>query len=125
MGALLLPPPFWLGAVPPTFLWLLPFVLCWAVADWLLTIVRAAGTGEILGRERYGIVGGAPSLIAVLPRTLGLITLALVWEMQGGYDAAPWLLGAVGLLSAASFLLALQKPDQSRILSGHIRFRSV
>jgi len=113
MGALLLLPLalFWLGAVPPTFLWLLPFVLCWAVADGLLTIVRAAGTAEILGREGYGVVSGALSLIAVLPRTLGPITLALIWEAQGGYGAVPWLLGAVGLLGAASFVLALRKRD--------------
>jgi len=110
MGAMLLLPLalFWLGAAPPAFLWLLPFVLFWAVADGLLTIVRAAGTAEILGREGYGAVTGALTLVAVLPRTLGPITLALVWQSQGGYGAVPWLLGAVGLLGAASFLLALR-----------------
>ena len=110
LGAMLLLPfaLFWLGAVPAGFVWLLPFVLAWAVADGLLTIVRAAGTAEILGREGYGAVTGAISLIGVLPRTMGPITIALIWQAQGGYGAIPWLLGGVALLGAASFLLALR-----------------
>ncbi len=110
MGAMLLLPMalLWLGSAPASFVWLLPFVLCWAVADGLLTIVRAAGTAEILGREGYGAVTGALSLIAVLPRTLGPITVALIWQADGGYGAVPWILAAVGFLGAASFLLALR-----------------
>lgn len=110
LGAMLLLPfaLFWLGAVPAGFVWLLPFVLAWAVADGLLTIVRAAGTAEILGREGYGAVTGALSLIGVVPRTVAPITIALIWQAQGGYGAIPWLLGGVALLGAASFLLALR-----------------
>jgi len=110
LGAMLLLPfgLFWLGAAPSSFAWLLPFVFAWAIADGLLTIVRAAGTAEILGREGYGAVTGALTLIAVLPRTAGPITLALVWQAGGGYAAVPWLLGGVALLGAASFLLAVR-----------------
>ena len=110
LGAMLLLPVAlaWLGGAPAAFVWLLPFVFCWAVADGLLTIVRAAGTAEILGREGYGAVTGALSLIAVLPRTLGPITVALIWEAQGGYASVPWILAAVGVLGAASFILALR-----------------
>ncbi len=110
MGAMLLLPIalLWMAGAPAAFLWLLPFVLFWAVADGLLTIVRAAGTAEILGREGYGAVTGALTLIAVLPRTLGPITLALIWEADGGYGAVPWVLAGVGFLGAASFLLALR-----------------
>ena len=110
MGAMLLLPLalLWLGGAPAAFLWLLPFVFCWAVADGLLTIVRAAGTAEILGREGYGAVTGALTLIGVLPRTLAPITLALLWQAQGGYGAVPWVLAGVALLGAACFLLALR-----------------
>jgi hypothetical protein len=110
MGAMLLLPIalLWLAGAPAAFLWLLPFVFFWAVADGLLTIVRAAGTAEILGREGYGAVTGALTLIAVLPRTLGPITLALIWQADGGYGAVPWVLAGVGFLGAASFLLALR-----------------
>lgn len=110
MGAMLLLPLalLWLAGAPATFIWLLPFVFFWAVADGLLTIVRAAGTAEILGRDGYGAVTGALSLIAVLPRTLGPITLALIWQSNGGYGAVPWILAGVGFLGAASFLLALR-----------------
>lgn len=110
MGAMLLLPIalLWLAGAPAAFIWLLPFVFFWAVADGLLTIVRAAGTAEILGREGYGAVTGALTLIAVLPRTLGPITLALIWQADGGYGAVPWVLAGVGFLGAASFLLALR-----------------
>jgi hypothetical protein len=110
LGAMLLLPIalLWLAGAPAAFLWLLPFVFFWAVADGLLTIVRAAGTAEILGREGYGAVTGALTLIAVLPRTLGPITLALIWQANGGYGAVPWVLAGVGFLGAASFLLALR-----------------
>ena len=110
MGAMLLLPLalLWLAGAPAAFWWLVPFIFFWAVADGLLTIVRAAGTAEILGREGYGAVTGALSLIAVLPRTLGPITLALIWQADGGYGAVPWVLAGVGLLGAASFSLALR-----------------
>ncbi len=113
LGAMLLLPLalLWLGGAPAAFIWLLPFVFFWAVADGLLTIVRAAGTAEILGREGYGAVTGALTLIAVLPRTLGPITLALIWQADGGYGAVPWLLAGVGFLGAASFVLALRDKE--------------
>ncbi|MDB5414300.1 MAG: transporter [Rubritepida sp.] len=110
LGSILLLPVamLWLAMAPPAFLWLVPFIFAWAVADGLLTIVRAAGTAEILGREGYGAVTGAISLIGVLPRTAGPVTLALVWQAQGGYGAVPWLLAGVAALGAASFLLAVR-----------------
>lgn len=82
------------------------FVGCWAVADGLLTIVRAAGTAEILGREGYGAVTGALSACAVLPRTGAPLVLALIWESAAGYGPIPWLLAAVGLVAAGGFLVA-------------------
>jgi hypothetical protein len=82
------------------------FVLAWAVADGLMTIIRAAGTAEILGREGYGAVTGALSAISVLPRTAAPLLLALLWDGMGGYGLVPWLLVAVGLLGAAGFVLA-------------------
>lgn len=96
----------WLAMAPPVFVWLLPFVACWAVADGLMTIVRAAGTAEILGREGYGAITGALSLIGVLPRTAAPFAIALVWGVGGGYGAVPWLLAGVAALGAAAFVLA-------------------
>jgi len=90
------------GSLPLTAL----FVACWAVADGLMTIVRAAGTAEILGREGYGAVTGALSAVAVLPRTGAPLLLALVWEGAGGYGAVPWILLAIGAAATAGFLIA-------------------
>lgn len=86
------------------------FVACWAVADGLMTIVRAAGTAEILGREGYGAVTGALSAVAVLPRTGAPLLLALVWDGAGGYGAVPWILAAIGAAAAAGFALAARGP---------------
>lgn len=98
-----------LAAWPDSLGLTLVFVACWAVADGLLTIVRAAGTAEILGREGYGAVTGALSAAAVLPRTGAPLLLALVWEGAGGYGPVPWLLGAVALVAAAGFVLAARQ----------------
>jgi MFS family permease len=98
----------WLALAPPVFVWLLPFVACWAVADGLMTIVRAAGTAEMLGREGYGAITGALALIGVLPRTAAPVVIALVWEASGGYGAVPWMLAGVAAFGAGAFLLAVR-----------------
>lgn len=98
-----------LAAGPASLPLTMVFVACWAVADGLLTIVRAAGTAEILGREGYGAVTGALSAAAVLPRTGAPLLLALVWEGAGGYGPMPWLLVAVALVAVVGFVLAARQ----------------
>lgn len=98
-----------LAADPASLALTILFIGAFAVADGLLTIVRAAGTAEILGREGYGAITGALSAVAVLPRTLAPLLLALVWEGAGGYGPVPWILAAVGAASAAGFLLAARR----------------
>ncbi len=98
-----------LAADPASLTLAILFIGAFAVADGLLTIVRAAGTAEILGREGYGAITGALSAVAVLPRTLAPLLLALVWDGAGGYGPVPWILAAVGAASAAGFLLAARR----------------
>ncbi len=108
------------GLVPIGMLALLPdttgltltilFVLCWGMGDGLMTIVRTAGTAEILGRQGFGAVSGALSAIAVAPRMAAPLLLALVWEGAGGYGPVPWLLAGVGLTMTGGFLLAARRP---------------
>ena len=98
-----------LAAGPASLALTILFVGAFAVADGLLTIVRAAGTAEILGREGDGAITGALSAVAVLPRTVAPLVLALVWEGAGGYGPVPWILAAVGAASAAGFLLAARR----------------
>jgi MFS family permease len=95
-----------LAAGPASLALTIAFVLAWAVADGLMTILRAAGTAEILGREGYGAVTGALSAIAVLPRTGAPLLLALLWDGMGGYGLVPWLLVAVGIAAALGFVSA-------------------
>ncbi|WP_158292294.1 MFS transporter [Paracraurococcus ruber] len=95
-----------LALAPPDLGWLVLYALCWAVADGLMTIVRAAGTAEILGREGYGAITGALSVATVLPRTAAPVLIALIWEGAGGYGPVPWLLTGLAVLGAAAFLAA-------------------
>ena len=85
-------------------------MLCWAVGDGLIVIIRATGVMEIMGRENFGAITGAMSAIAMLPRTLAPVTLALIWQSAGGYGPVPWLLLGVALLCAACFALAATAP---------------
>jgi hypothetical protein len=95
-----------LAAGPASLALTVVFVIAWAVADGLMTILRAAGTAEILGREGYGAVTGALSALAVLPRTGAPLLLALLWDGAGGYGLVPWLLVGVGVAVLAGFLMA-------------------
>jgi len=98
-----------LAAGPSDLALTIAFVVFWAVSDGLMGIVRAAGTAEILGREGYGAVTGALSAVAVLPRTLAPLALALIWDGAGGYGPVPWLLTAVALLGVAGFAVAARR----------------
>lgn len=87
------------------------FVLCFAMGDGLLTIVRSAGTAEILGREGFGAISGALSAVAVLPRTAAPLLIALVWEGAGDYGPVPWMLAGIGAAAVGGFLLAARQPS--------------
>ena len=95
-----------LALAPAEFAWLVLFILFWAIADGLMTIVRAAGVAEILGREGFGAITGALSVATVLPRTLAPVLIAWVWEGAGGYGPVPWMLAGLGALGAAAFAVA-------------------
>ncbi|WP_051212852.1 MFS transporter [Rubritepida flocculans] len=97
----------WLALAPPLFGWVLVFTLGWAVADGLLSIVRAGAPAEILGREGYGAVTGALALASAPMRAFAPVIVALAWQWSGGYDAAIWMLAAAGLLAALGFGVAL------------------
>lgn len=97
----------WLALAPPLFWLLLPFTLGWAVADGLLSIVRAGAPAEFLGREGYGAVTGALALASAPMRAFAPVLVALAWQAGGGYGMAIWLLAAVAVLAAAGFVVAV------------------
>lgn len=107
--ATLLVPVAMLALAPPHLATLLLYALAWAVADGLMTIVRAAGVAEILGREGYGAITGALSTAATLPRTAAPLALALLWEGAGGYGAVPWLLAGIGAFAATALRVAVRQ----------------
>lgn len=95
-----------LAVAPPLLGWLVLYAMLWAISDGLMTIIRAAGVAEILGREGYGSLTGALSLATMLPRTMAPAAVALLWEASCGYGPLPWLLAGIALLSAAAFVVA-------------------
>ena len=97
----------WLALAPPLFWWVLVFTFGWAVADGLLSIVRAGSPAEILGREGYGAVTGALAMASAPLRAFAPVIVALVWQWSGGYDAAIWMLAAAALLAGLGFAVAL------------------
>ncbi len=96
----------WLWWAPAMPAWLLGFVLAWAVADGLLTIVRAGAPVELLGKRGYGAITGALTASAVLPRAAAPAALALLWQWWGSYAPVPPLLAAVGVVALLAFVWA-------------------
>ena len=96
----------WLWWAPPVPLWLLGFVLCWAIADGLLTIVRAGAPVELLGKQGYGAITGALTASAVLPRAMAPAVIALIWQSSGSYAPVPPLLVVVGMVAFCAFIWA-------------------
>jgi predicted MFS family arabinose efflux permease len=85
---------------------LLAYAVLFGAGSGLLTIVRAAGTAEILGQAGYAQISGALATAAVLPRTAAPLAVALVWEAAGGYGPVPWILVGVTAVGALAFAVA-------------------
>ena len=102
-----------LAAAPSSPVLVVVFVLCWGTGDGLLTIVRTAGTAEILGRADFGAVSGALSTVAMVPRTAAPLLLALIWDGAGGYGPVPWILAGVGTAVLAGFVFAARRGEPS------------
>ena len=81
------------------------FALVFGTANGIITIVRATGIAEILGARGYGAISGAMNLVLTVPRTAAPLAIAAVWQAQGRYDAALWLLVSITAVGAVAFWL--------------------
>ncbi|MBB3898489.1 MFS transporter [Roseococcus suduntuyensis] len=97
----------WLALAPSTFGWILVFTMGWAVADGLMSIVRAGAPAEFLGREGYGAVTGALAMASAPMRAFAPLVVALAWQWGESYTPAVWMLAVVGLLALLGFVMAL------------------
>ena len=86
--------------------WLYVFVLLYGAGNGLMTIVRGASVVEFLGAEGFGAVNGALSMPATVARAIAPPLVALLWDLQGDYTMAIWLLTGLGLASAVAYWLA-------------------
>jgi predicted MFS family arabinose efflux permease len=103
----LMPPAMLLLAIgPPSLPMTLFYAVVFGISGGLVTIVRAVGTGDILGRTGYAQIASALAMAAILPRTAAPLALGLVWESAGGYGPVPWILLAVVTIGGAAFLVA-------------------
>ncbi|WP_137180192.1 MFS transporter [Roseomonas sp. AR75] len=107
-GFLLLPPAMAVLAVTPTsFGLMLVFALLFGISGGLVNIVRATAIVDLLGREGYGQISAAMSTGMVLSRIAAPLSLSLLWDRAGNYDAMPWLLTGVATVAGLAFLVAV------------------
>ncbi len=92
----------------------LVFVTLYGASNGVMTIARGIIPAEIFGRARYGAVNGALAAPVLASRSIGPLIAAVIWSAAGGYDAVIWTLTAIGLVSAISFLLAIEVPKKRR-----------
>ena len=93
------------------------FALVFGTANGIITIVRATGIAEILGARGYGAISGAMNLVLMVPRTAAPLVLAAMWERQGRYDAALWLLVSITAMGAAVVLVCVDGAGKPFALS--------
>ena len=84
------------------------FITCYGVSNGIVTIARGTIPAEIFGRERYGAVNGALSAPVLASRAVGPLVASLIWSATGSYDAVILVLGAMGVVAAATFMLAVK-----------------
>ena len=91
---------------------ILAFVVPYGASNGIMTITRGIIPIEIFGRERYGAVNGALATPVAAARAGGPFVAAIVWSASGGYTVVLWTIAGIGVLSLATFGLALA--DRSR-----------
>jgi MFS family permease len=87
-------------------IWIYVFVLLYGAGNGLMTIVRGASVVEFLGAEGFGAINGALGLPTTLARAFAPTLVALLWDWQGNYQVAIWVMAALGLVSALAYWLA-------------------
>lgn len=86
------------------------FVVPYGASNGIMTIARGIIPVEIFGRDRYGAVNGALAAPVAAARAGGPFVAALVWSASGGYTVVLWTIAGIGVLSLATFGLALSYP---------------
>ena len=93
-------------AVEGGSIWLYVFVALYGAGNGLMTIVRGASVVEFLGAEGFGAINGALGLPTTLARAFAPTLAALLWDWQGNYQTAIWVMAGLGLVSAIAYWLA-------------------
>lgn len=92
---------------------ILLYIVCYGVANGIITIVRGAIPVELYGREGYGKISGALSAPSVVARAVGPWVAALLWTGYGGYGAVIVCLFLIGVAGCLAFFGAINAPRRS------------
>jgi MFS-type transporter involved in bile tolerance (Atg22 family) len=92
---------------------MLVFAVVYGMGLGMSTIVRGAGTAEILGTQGYGAIAGSLSLASKFAMAASPVSLALLWQSSGSYQPVLWSLFAVSLMGLAGFWQASMQQDQT------------
>jgi len=98
-----------LGYAGAAWVPVLVFVTLYGASNGIMTIARGTIPAEIFGREHFGAVNGALSAPVLAARALGPLLASIIWSAAAGYDPVLWTLAALGLVSLASFCVALSR----------------
>ena len=87
---------------------LLAFACVWGVANGCQTIVKGTAVAQYVSQENVAALNGSLGLPTALLRTLLPWGIGLLWSPSNGYTSATWVLLALGIAAAISFILAQQ-----------------
>lgn len=84
----------------PLLVW--AFVVVYGMARGLGTLLRATLVGELFGVRHYGTVSGVLAAWTTTAVAAGPIVTGVLHDRAGGYDAALWLLVALGVVAVVA-----------------------
>ena len=84
----------------PVLVW--TFVVIYGMARGLGTLLRATLVGELFGARHYGTVSGVLAAWTTTAVAAGPIVTGVLHDRAGGYEAALWLLVALGVVAVVA-----------------------
>jgi predicted MFS family arabinose efflux permease len=97
-------------AFPASIAALFAFAGIYGGANGLMTIIRGTAVPELLWKEGYGAINGAPTLPSNVARAVAPFGAALVWSLAGGsYGAVLWTITGGAAFAAIGFWYAVAR----------------
>ncbi|MBQ4837885.1 MFS transporter [Pseudoalteromonas luteoviolacea] len=99
----------------PSQVWLLiPLITLFGAATGMMTIVKGIAIPELLTKEAYGAINGAMSMPIQFIKAGAPAIAAWIWMITQSYDMVLLVLGGIGIVAVACFVLVRQFAHFSR-----------